>query len=166
MLRFLVSIPGLMIRLVRSLLTGRVTLAAENLALRQQLAALQRKTTRPRLSAGDRVFWVLIARWFRDWQSWLVVVQPATVVRWHRQGYRLFWRWKSRGRPGRPTIPQDVQALIRRIACEYPLWGVPRIRAELRLLGHDYESIRELMPLFSAISAGSGTGPPGRSGRA
>ena len=137
MFRFLASIPGLMIRLVRSLLTGRVTVAAENLALRQQLAALQRKSTRPQLSARDRLFWVLLARWFRDWRSWLVIVQPDTVVRWHRQGFRLFWRWKSRGRPGRPTIPRDVQALIRRIARDNPLWGVPRIRAELHMLGHD-----------------------------
>ena len=123
--------------LVRTLFAGRAGLVAENVALRQQLAALQRKAPRPRLSAWDRVFWVLLARWFSDWRSWLVIVQPATVVRWHRQAYRLFWRWKSRGRPGRPTIPPEVQALIRRIACENPLWGVPRIRAELRLLGHD-----------------------------
>ena len=80
MLRFLMSIPELMIRLVRSLLAGPVTLAAENLALRQQLAALQRKSARPRLSAWDRVLWILLARWFRDWRSWLVIVQPATVV--------------------------------------------------------------------------------------
>ena len=137
MLRSQVTIPRILFCSLYTAVAGRAVLVAENLALRQQLAVLQRKMDRPRLSAGDRVFWVLLARWFRDWRSWLVVVQPATVVRWHRRGFRLFWRWKSRGRPGRPTIPRDVQALIRRIACENPLWGVPRIRAELRLLGHD-----------------------------
>jgi hypothetical protein len=64
-------------------------------------------------------------------------VKPETVVSWHRQGFRLFWRRKSRGKPGRPSVPRDVQILIRRVAIGNPLWGVPRIQAELRMLGHD-----------------------------
>jgi transposase InsO family protein len=121
---------------LRWFFADRSALLAENLALRQQLAVL-RRGSRPRLHAWDRCFWVVLARCFANWRSWLVLVKPATVVGWHRHGFRLFWRWKSRGKPGRPKIPRDVQNLIRRIATENPLWGVPRIQAELRLLGHD-----------------------------
>ena len=126
-----------LLRLLRLILTNRATLMAENLALRQQLATLHHRSPRPRLRVRDRLFWVLLLRWFPDWRSWLAIVQPETVIRWHRAGFRLFWRRKSRGKPGRPTVPREVQALIRRIAKDNPLWGVPRIQAELRLLGHD-----------------------------
>jgi transposase InsO family protein len=127
----------LLLRLFRNLLASRGSLIAENLALRQQLAVLQPKAPRPKLGLWDRVFWVLLLRGFPDWKAWLVIVKPETVVRWHRTGFRLFWRWKSRGKPGRPMIPKDLQALIQHIADENPLWGIPRIQAELRLLGHD-----------------------------
>ena len=127
---------AVLLRLLQLVLTDRAALVAENLALRQQLASL-RRSPRSRLRTGERAFWALLFRWFRDWRSWLVIVRPDTVVRWHRAGFRLFWRWKSRGRPGRPAIPRHVQNLIRRIAAENPLWGVPRIRSELRLLGHE-----------------------------
>lgn len=123
--------------LLRCLFASRASLVAENLALRQQLAALCRKSPRPRLRLSDRLFWVALSRLFAGWRSWLVIVKPDTVVSWHKAGYRLFWRWKSRSRPGRPKVPRNVQGLIRRIASENPLWGVPRIQAELRLLGHD-----------------------------
>lgn len=116
---------------------NRTSLVAENLALRQQLANLHRTSPKPRLRTRVRIFWVLLSRWFTGWRDWLVVVKPDTVVRWHREGYRLFWRRKSRSKLGRPKIPRDLQAIIRRIARENPLWGVPRIQAELRLLGHD-----------------------------
>ena len=125
------------LRLLRLTLTNRATLVAENLALRQQLAALHHRSPSPRLRVRDRLFWVLLLRWFPNWQSWLAIVQPDTVIRWHREGFRLFWRRNSRGKPGRPTVPRDVQALIRRMAKDNPLWGIPRIQSELRLLGHD-----------------------------
>src|SRR6516162_4362914 len=90
---------------LRALLAGRVRLASENLALRQQLAVLQRSAPRPRLRCRDRLFWVWLSQCFADWRSWLTIVKPETVVRWHRQGFRLFWRWKSGGgRHGRPPI--------------------------------------------------------------
>jgi putative transposase len=127
----------LIVCVVRVWFISRATLLAEILALRQQLAALHRTAPKPRLHSWERAFWVVLLRCFSDWRSWLVLVKPDTVVRWHRQGFRLYWRWKSGGQLGRPAIPQDVQALIRRIASEYSLWGVPRIQAELRLLGHD-----------------------------
>jgi putative transposase len=110
----------------------------ENLALRQQLAVLKRSAKRPRLRQRDRIFWVWLRRLWKGWQSCLVVVQPETVVKWHRQGFRLYWRWKSRRRkPGRPRIEPEIRHLIRRMSQENPIWGAPRIQAELRLLGHD-----------------------------
>jgi hypothetical protein len=85
---------------LRGFLLSRGRLAAENLALRQQLAVLRR----PRLRPGDRLFWAWLSRWWVGWKDALVIVTPATVVGWHRQGFRLWRRWKSRGRPGRPRI--------------------------------------------------------------
>jgi putative transposase len=109
----------------------------ENLALRQQLAILSRKRPRPRLRRRDRLFWVWLSSWFADWRSWLAIVKPETVIGWHRQGFRLYWRWKSRGgKPGRPTVSAEVRRLIRRMSAENPTWGAPRIQAELRLLGY------------------------------
>ena len=124
--------------LIRALILGRIGLAAENLALRQQLATYHRTRKRPKLWRRDRVFWVWLSRLWNDWQSVLVIVQPATVVGWHRQGFRLYWRWKSRAsKTGRPRLDRQVQALIRRMSRENPTWGAPRIQSELRLLGHD-----------------------------
>jgi putative transposase len=121
----------------RGLFLSRAALAAEDLALRQQLAVLRRSVRRPRLRPWDRVFWAWLSRWWAGWKDALLIVTPATVVGWHRQGFRLWWRWKSRGRPGRPLIDPVVRRLIRRMSRENPLWGAPRIRDELRLLGHD-----------------------------
>ncbi len=122
---------------LRGWLLGRAALVWENLALRQQLAVLQRATLRPKLLWRDRLFWVALSRLWRGWREALVLVQPDTVVRWHRLAFRLWWRWKSRGRPGRPAVAAEVRALIRRMSRENPLWGAPRIRSELRLLGHE-----------------------------
>jgi len=90
--------------LLRLLLQSRAALAAENLALRQQVAVLQRSVKRPRLHRRDRIFWVWLSRLWRGWRSSLLVVQPETVIRWHREGFRLYWRWKSRKRCGRPKL--------------------------------------------------------------
>src|SRR5688572_2322953 len=116
---------------------GRRAPVLENLVLRQQLAVLTRPTRRrPRLRPGDRLFWLVVRRLWRDWRQHLVVVQPDTVVRWHRRGWRLLWWWRS-GRPtGRPRLPQDVRALIARLSRENRLWGTVRIRGELRKLGY------------------------------
>jgi transposase InsO family protein len=83
------------------------------------------------------VFWAWLSRCWAGSKDALLIVTPATVVGWHRQGFRLYWRWKSRGRPGRPRIDPAVRRLIRRMSRENPVWGAPRIQAELRLLGHD-----------------------------
>jgi transposase InsO family protein len=119
---------------VRAACGGRHALLLENLVLRQQLAVL-RRTKRPRLEQRDKVFWVLV-RWLTsEWRRHLVLVGPDTVVRWHRQGWRLFWRWKSRTRLGRPHLPAEVRELIATMSRENVLWGTERIRGELLKLG-------------------------------
>src|SRR3989441_7833684 len=128
------SILRVILLLFRALFQGRPQLALENLALRQQLAVLHRKSPRPRLHRADRAFWVSLAGVWDQWRSALILVKPETVLRWHRQGFRYFWRWRSRGRP---CLSPEVIRLIRRMSLENPLWGAPRIRSELLLLGYD-----------------------------
>jgi transposase InsO family protein len=123
--------------LLRQLLQSRAALAAENLALRHQIVILQRSVKRPRLHRRDRIFWVWLSRLWRGWRSSLLVVQPETVIRWHRQGFRLYWRWKSRRRCGRPKLEAEIRALIRRMSRDNPTWGRRRIRSELHLLGYE-----------------------------
>lgn len=123
---------------VRGILMDRAALAAENLALRQQLAVLRHSVRQPRSRPRDRVFWVWLSRLWKDWRCCLVLVQPATVVAWHRQGFKLYWRWKSgKGKPGRPKVKREIRDLIRRMSQENPTWGAPRIQSELHLLGYD-----------------------------
>ena len=124
--------------LLRAPFTGAAVVALENLALRHQLAVLQHSLPRPRLSRWDRILWVWLSRRWTDWRSSLVIVQPATVLAWHRQGFRLYWRWKSRPNPvGRPRLDAELRALIRRMARDNPTWGRRRIQAELALLGYE-----------------------------
>jgi putative transposase len=117
-------------------LRRRRALVLENLALRHQLAVLQRTAPRPRLRTADRLLWVLLSRLWSDWTDPVSIVQPATVIRWQRTGFKLFWTWKSRRHgPGRPAIPPEVRTLIRRMSTSNPLWGAPRIHGELQKLG-------------------------------
>ena len=123
----------LLTELFRTGVRRRSELVAENLLLRHQLAVLTRPTRkRPRLRAGDRLFWVVARRLRRDWRRHLVLVRPETVLRWHRRGWQLFWRWKSRPRLGRPRLRPEVRALIAAMARDNPRWGSERIRGELR----------------------------------
>ena len=121
----------------RSSLKPQRELALENLALRQQLAIVQRKTKRPKLSKADRAFWVALCRLWPDWHNALLIVKPQTVIGWHRKGFKLYWTWKSRKRTGRPPIDAEIRTLIRRIARENPTWGAPRIHGELLMLGFE-----------------------------
>ncbi|MDB4278679.1 hypothetical protein N9917_03680, partial [Deltaproteobacteria bacterium] len=114
----------------RSSLKSQRELALENLALRQQLAILHRKSKRPKLHNADRAFWVALCRLWPDWQNALILVKPETVIGWHRKGFRLYWTWKSRNRGGRPPIDRELRTLIRRMARENPTWGAPRIHGE------------------------------------
>jgi putative transposase len=123
--------------LLRCLILPRMTLAAEILALRQQLAVFNRTVKRPKLRQRDRLFWVALAKLWKGWPGALVIVKPETVVKWHRQGFQLYWRWKSKVcRVGRPQVDREIRDLISRISSENPLWGTPRIQAELHLLGY------------------------------
>ena len=121
---------------LRAFFQSRANSAVENLALRQQLAIFHRQQPKPKLHWRDRLFWVGLCKFFNNWRSWLIIVKPETVVRWHRAGFRLYWRWKSRSKPGRPPIAHKLIALIKRMAKENTTWGAPRIQAELHLLGH------------------------------
>src|ERR1700694_4238718 len=111
-------------------------LEAENAVLRHQLIVLRRKVKgRVRLTNYDRWFLVQLYRWFPSILQVLTIMQPETLVRWHRAGFRRYWRWKSRPLGGRPQIETDLRALIRRMSVEKPLWGAPRIHGELLKLG-------------------------------
>ena len=111
-------------------------LEAENLALRQQLIVLQRKLQgRVEFTNGDRLFFILLYRLFPSILKAMTIVRPETLVRWHRAGFRRYWRWKSRNPGGRPPIRAELRALIRRMSIENALWGAPRIQGELLRLG-------------------------------
>ncbi len=110
---------------------SRAQLLAENALLRQQLLVLRRAGTRPALTPADRALLVVLAGRVRAWRQALLIVKPETLLGWHRAGRRALWRRKSRPGPGRPALPAETVALIRRLAAENPLWGAERIRGEL-----------------------------------
>ncbi len=111
-------------------------LEAENAALKQQLTILQRKQRgRAQFTKSDRLFFVQLYRWFPSILKTMTIIQPETLLRWHREGFRRYWRWKSRNRGGRPPISAELRALIRRMSLENRLWGAPHIHGELLKLG-------------------------------
>jgi len=123
---------------IRAFCLPRHKLALEAVALRQQLGVFKRKQPRPRLERLDRLFWIVLRRVWPGWIEALIIVKPETVVSWHRAGFRLFWRVRSRSRqPGRPVIGAEIRQLIRRMKTENPTWGAPRIHGELLHLGFD-----------------------------
>ena len=123
--------------MLKAIFAGRAALVSENLTIRHQLSVLQRSSLRPKLRKRDRIFWAWLLRLWLGWRSALLIVKPETVVRWHRQGFKLYWRWISRRKPGRPTIKREIRELIRQMSLENPTWGAPRIKSELALLGHN-----------------------------
>ena len=120
---------------VRVFFRRRSDNALEVLALRQQVAVLKRKRPRPFLHRLDWLFWLTLRRFWPRWADLLVIVKPETVIGWHRAGFRLYWRWRSWPRGGRPKITDEIRALIRRLAAENPNWGAPKIDGELQKLG-------------------------------
>src|SRR5215468_658141 len=120
-----------MLAVVRVFWQSRSNTALEVLALRQQVAVLKRKRPRPKLNSLDRLFWTALRRLWSRWRDVLVIVRPETVIGWHRAGFRLYWRWRSRRHGGRPKITDEVRALIRRLVNENPDWGAPKIHGEL-----------------------------------
>ena len=128
-----------MLAVLASAFKTSAQLRLENLALRQQLMVLRRSTPkRLKLTTVDRIFWLWLRRVWADWRSFLIIVKPETVVAWHRKGFRLFWTWKiHRGKPGRPSVPDEIRDLIRMMSRNNPRWGAPRIHGELLKLGID-----------------------------
>jgi putative transposase len=124
----------LLLRCVPAFFRNRNDQAVVELALRQQLATFALNGPKPRITSVDRTFWVFLSRIWSGWKETLVIVQPDTVVRWHRQGFRLYWRAISKRGPGRPPIPTELQALIRRFASENG-WRARKVQAELEKLG-------------------------------
>ncbi len=129
----------LVLSLTFGLLRSRRDLVLENLALRQQLAMLTQRHSRPRIAGSDRFFWTLLRRFWSGWRQALFVVQPETVIRWHRAGFRLYWKWLSHKhvRVGRKPTSMELRQEIFRMVAENRTWGAPRIHGELKMLGFD-----------------------------
>ena len=127
-----------LLRSIGLICRGHRAVALENLALRQQLSALTRTVKRPRLRTRDRLFWILLAKSWRHWRSALIVVQPDTVVRWHREWLRRRWTLRSSQRgPGRPSTDASIRTLVDKMGAANPLWGAPRIHGRKTRPRHD-----------------------------
>ncbi len=126
----LLSLATIFLRCIPALFRSRSKQTLVELALRQQLVTYAQKGPKPRITPADRAFWVFLSQIWSGWKDALVIVQPDTVVRWHRKGFRRYWRAISKRGPGRPPIPIEVQALIRRFATENG-WRARKIQAEL-----------------------------------
>jgi len=134
----MIGLLGFVLAVLASPFKSRLRLEAENAALRHQLMVLRRRLHgRIRLTNHDRWFLIQLYRWFPSILRVLTIIRPETLVRWHRAGFRKYWRWKSRRRGGRPQIETELRALIRRMCVENPLWGAPRIHGELLKLGFE-----------------------------
>jgi len=134
----MIALLWFLLTLFASPLKSKSRLEAENAALRYQLIVLRRKVGgRIRLTNGGRLFFIQLYRWFPSVLKVITVIRPETLVRWHRAGFRRYWRWKSRSFGGRPQIDTELRALIRQMSTENPLWGAPRIHGELLKLGFE-----------------------------
>ena len=134
----MIPLLWLLLAILASPFKSKRQLEAENVALRHQVVVLRRQVRgRVGLTNFDRLFLVQLYCWFPSILRVLAVVQPETVIRWHRAGFRCYWRWKSRSRGGRPVIASDLRALIRQMSVDNPLWGAPRIHGELLKLGFE-----------------------------
>ena len=118
---------------------SRRDLLLENLALRQQLAVMKQRHPHPRFAAPEKLFWVILRRFWPGWKRALILVQPETVVRWHKAGFKLYWTWLSRqrNRAGRKCVSKELRELIFRMVAENPTWGAPRIHGEMKMLGFE-----------------------------
>src|SRR6266571_8588542 len=123
--------------LFSSLFKSKSRLEAENAALRPSDCLAAKVHGRVHFTNSDRLFLIQLYRWFPSVLKVITIIRPETVVRWHRAGFRRYWRWKSRSLGGRPQIAADLRALIRRMSVDNPLWGAPRIHGELLKLGFE-----------------------------
>ncbi len=134
----MIALLSFVLAIFVALFKSKSRLEAENAVLRHQLIVLRCKVRgRVRLTNNDRCFLIQLYRWFPSILKVLTIIRPETLVRWHRAGFRGYWRWKSRQGGGRPQIDTDLRALIRRMSIENPLWGAPRIHGELLKLGFE-----------------------------
>src|SRR5260221_13608631 len=134
----MIWLPCFALAVLASPFKSKLRLEAENAVLRHQLIVLRRQLKgRARLTSNDRWFFVQMYRCFPSILKVLTIVQPETLVRWHRAGFRGYWRWKSRPGGGRPQIDTELRVLVRRMSVENPLWGAPRIHGELLKLGFE-----------------------------
>src|SRR6266702_974848 len=134
----MIALLWFFLTLFASAFKSKSRLEAENVALRHQLIVLQRRVSgRVQLTNGDRLFLVMLYRWFPSILKAITIIRPETLVRWHRAGFRRYWRWKSRSLGGRPQVDADLRALIRQMSVDNPLWGAPRIHGELLKLGFE-----------------------------
>jgi hypothetical protein len=134
----MIGLLSFFVALLAAPFKSKSRLEAENAALRHQLIVLRRKMPgRIPLTNDDRWFFVQLYRWFPSILNVFTIIRPETLVRWHRAGFRKYWRWKSRSRGGRPLVESDLRALIRQMSLENPLWGAPRIHGELLKLGFE-----------------------------
>src|SRR6266536_5542424 len=134
----MIALSRFVLAVLASPFKSKIRLEAENAALRHQLVVLRRQLKgRARLMNNDRWFFVQLYRWFPSILPVVMIIRPETLVRWHRAGFRRYWRWKSRRRGGRPPIEAELRALIRRMSTENLLCGAPRIHGELLKLGFE-----------------------------
>ena len=135
----MLRLPRLFFGLLVRAVAPRRKLLLENLVLRQQIVVLKARHPRPKLRYVDKLFWVLLSRIWSGWKHSLVIVQPETVIRWHRAGFKMYWQWISRHRAvvGRKCVSREDRQLIFRMVVENPTWGAPRIHGELMMLGLD-----------------------------
>jgi hypothetical protein len=128
----MIDLLTLILGALASLFKSRATLEAENLVLRQQVNVLRRRTPkRPHLNNTDRVLFVWLYRWFPTILEAVAIVRPETIIRWHRAGFRAYWRWRSGNRVGRPKVSAELRTLIGEMSRANALWGAPRIHGEL-----------------------------------
>ena len=128
------ALARLIFEFLRLIFRSKQGIVLENLALRQQLAVQQRSIKRPKIKNTDRIFWVWLSRIWNDWRSALIIVKPPTVIGWHKKGFKLYWKRKSR-RVGRPNIDWQLIKLIRKLQRENPTWTAQRIQGELGKFG-------------------------------
>jgi len=152
---------SLLVGTIADLARNKSELVAENAFLRQQLIILRRQSKRPVLTPMDRSLLVVIASRLRTWKASLLIIKPETLLHWHRQGFRLFWRHKSKARTRQPRVPQEVIALIHTMALDNRLWGIKRIRDELCKLGYPLSK----RTVAKYIRQARRTRPPSRSGQ-
>jgi transposase InsO family protein len=133
----MITVLSALISLLSFRLRSRASLELEVIALRHQVTVLRRQRPgHPRLLCSDRLIWVWLYRIWPQALHAMVLVKPATVIQWHRKGFQLYWRWRSRsGQPGRPKTRPEIRNLIRQMSIANPLWGAPRIHGELLKLG-------------------------------